>query len=132
MNVLDRVERIGNRLPDPVSIFVGLAVVVAVASAVVAGMGLSVTHPVTGDVVRAVDLLTAEGLRRMLVEVVPNFSGFAPLGTVLVAMIGVGVAERTGLFAAVLKTLVMAVPRRFVTPTVVFAGLLSHAAADAG
>lgn len=129
---LDVIERAGNRLPDPVSIFVLLAAAVAIASAIVSGLGLSVVHPVSGDRIEAVNLLNAAGLRRMLTEMVPNFTGFAPLGTVLVVLIGVGVAERTGLIGALLRALVLAVPRRAVTATVVFAGILSNLAADAG
>lgn len=130
--VLDAVERIGNRLPDPVTIFVLLALAVAVASAIVSSAGVVVHHPVTGEAIAAVNLLTAEGLRRMLGEMVTNFTGFAPLGTVLVTMIGIGVAERAGLFAALLKGMVVSVHGRLVTPAVVFAGLMSHVAADAG
>jgi aminobenzoyl-glutamate transport protein len=82
--------------------------------------------------VHAVNLLDGAGIRRVLVNVVPNFTGFAPLGTVLVAMIGIGVAERTGLFSALLKALVTAVPSNLVTPTIIFAGIMSNTAADAG
>jgi len=129
---LGLIERGGNRLPDPVTIFVALALLALVASWIAGVSGVAVTHPVTGEEVRAVNLLDAAGIRQVLVNVVPNFTGFAPLGTVLVAMIGIGVAERTGLFAALLKALVTAVPRNLVTPTIIFAGIMSNTAADAG
>ncbi|HRX85021.1 MAG TPA: AbgT family transporter [Phycisphaerae bacterium] len=130
--VLAGIERWGNRLPDPVTIFVALALLALVASWIAGTCGVAVVNPATGEMVRAVNLLDGPGIRRILVNVVPNFTGFAPLGTVLVAMIGIGVAERTGLFAALLKALVTAVPRGWVTPTLIFAGIMSNTAADAG
>lgn len=130
--LLDLVERVGNRLPDPVTIFILLAVAALLLSWVASRAGLSIVHPVTGDTVTAVNLLNAEGVRRILTNLVKNFAGFPPLGTVLVAMIGVGIAERTGLFAALLKALVTTVPSRLITPAVIFAGIISNTAADAG
>jgi len=130
--LLDAIERVGNRLPDPVTIFAGLALLALVASWVAAKLGVSVAHPVTKERIDAVNLLTPDGLRRVFTSVVANFTGFAPLGTVLTAMIGIGVAERSGLFAAALKGIVSAVPRWAITPAVLFAGMMSHTAADAG
>lgn len=130
--LLDLIERVGNRLPNPVTLFVILAVVVLIASALASGLGLSVAHPRTGEPISAVNLLTREGVQRMFTQAVNNFTGFAPLGTVLVALIGIGVAERSGLFAALLRALVAAVPAWAVTPTVVFAGIMSNVASDAG
>lgn len=129
---LDFLEAVGNRLPDQSTIFVALAVGTLVASAIASGAGWSVTHPITGATIQPVNLLSRDGMQWVLANVVRNFAGFAPLGTVLVAMIGVGVAERTGLFAALMKLIVTAAPHRFATPAVVFVGTLSHIAADAG
>jgi aminobenzoyl-glutamate transport protein len=129
---LDIIEVVGNKLPDQVTIFVILAAATLILSALAHATGLSVTHPRTGEPVHAVNLLSREGLQWVFRTVVPNFTGFAPLGTVLSAMIGVGVAEKTGLFAALLKALVTAVPRGLITPTVVLAGVLSNVASDAG
>jgi len=129
---LDVIEAIGNRLPDPATIFAGLAVLALIASWAAAKAGVSVIHPVTKAPIAAVNLLNAEGLRRIFTTVVPNFTGFAPLGTVLTAMIGIGVAERSGLFGAVLKAVVSAAPRWAITPALIFAGMLSHTASDAG
>ena len=93
---LDAVERIGNRLPDPITIFVILAIVVLAASWITARLGVTAIHPKDGSLIAPVNLLDREGLRRVFTEAVRNFVNFAPLGIVLVAMIGVGVAERTG------------------------------------
>jgi aminobenzoyl-glutamate transport protein len=132
MRALDRVERIGNRLPDPFTLFVAFAVLVAAISWLAASAGVAVVHPGTGATIEAVNLLNAAGIRRMLTEAVRNFAAFPPLGTVLVAMLGIGVAERSGLIATALKLLVQAVPKSALTPTVVFAGIMSSMAADAG
>jgi len=129
---LDVIERVGNRLPDPVTIFFLLAVFALIASWIAASLGAAVTHPVSGERIVAVNLLSRMGLRQVFTQMVDNFTGFKPLGVVLVAMIGIGVAEKTGLFGALLKALVTAVPARAITPTVIFAGIMSNVAADAG
>jgi aminobenzoyl-glutamate transport protein len=130
--LLNLVERAGNKLPDPVTIFILLATLALLASWVAGSLGVKVAHPITQKTIAAYNLLSNDGIRQVVSGIVPNFTGFAPLGTVLVAMIGIGVAERTGLFAALLKAIVVAVPRPFVTPTVVFAGCMSNIASDAG
>lgn len=129
---LDFIERAGNRLPDPLLLFLVLCVLVVAASTLAARAGVAVAHPSTGAPVAAVDLTTPGGLRRMLAEAVRNFAAFPPLGTVLVTMIGVGVAERSGLFDAALRQLVAFVPRWALPATLIFAGVNSSAAADAG
>ncbi|MBL8880623.1 MAG: AbgT family transporter, partial [Phycisphaerales bacterium] len=129
---LDVIERIGNRLPDQVSIFIGLAILTLAISWCAAAAGVSVIHPTRNEPVHVVNLLSRDGLQWIFGSVVRNFVNFAPLGTVLVAMIGIGVAERVGLFAALLKALVTVVPGPLVTPTIVFAGVMSNVASDAG
>lgn len=129
---LDIVERIGNRLPDQITIFVGLAVLTLVVSWIASAADLTVMHPTRHEPVKVLNLLSRDGLQWIFGSVVRNFVNFAPLGTVLVAMIGIGVAERVGLFAALLKALVTVVPRTMITPTVIFAGVLSNIASDAG
>ncbi|MCG3128770.1 MAG: p-aminobenzoyl-glutamate transport protein [Phycisphaerae bacterium] len=129
---LDAVERLGNRLPDQISIFMTLGAITLVVSYAASAAGVAITHPVTGAAVRAYNLLSREGLQWIFSSLVTNFTGFAPLGVVLVAMIGIGVAERSGLFASLLKGLVSSVPARAITPTIVFAGVMSNVASDAG
>ena len=87
---LDVVERVGNFLPHPASLFALMALAVVVLSGIFASLGLSVTHPSTGETIEPVSLLTLEGLHRMLTQMVTNFTGFAPLGTVFVSMLGIG------------------------------------------
>lgn len=127
---LNLVERVGNKLPDQTTIFIGLAAVAMLVSWLASSW--STIHPVTKEPVHIYNLASRDGLQWVFGSVVTNFTGFAPLGTVLVAMIGVGIAERTGLFAALLKSLVTAVPLSAITPTIVFAGVMSNVASDAG
>jgi aminobenzoyl-glutamate transport protein len=126
------IERAGNALPHPATLFALMACALVALSAVAAGLNLEVTHPGTGARVRPVNLLSVEGLHRILTSLVTNFTGFAPLGTVLVAMLGIGVAEGSGLIGAALKLLVLSAPRRLLTFVVVFAGVLSNTASEIG
>ena len=82
--------------------------------------------------IQPVSLLSVEGLHRILTGLVTNFTSFAPLGTVLVALIGIGVAEASGLIGAAMRLLVLKSPRSLLTPVVVFCGVLSNAASEVG
>jgi aminobenzoyl-glutamate transport protein len=130
--VLDRVEHLGNRLPEPVTLFLILCGSIILASWGLSMLGVSVTHPTTGQPLAVDNLLSASNIRRMLHDMVKNFASFPPLGLVLVTMIGIGVAERSGLVAAALTRLVMAVPSGLLTATLVLAGITANLAADAG
>ncbi len=130
--MLDAIERVGNRLPNAIMLFVWLSAVVILGSIVASLAGLSGVHPGTGETVVAENLLSAELVRRFLVEMPRTFTGFPPLGTVLTVMIGIGIAERTGLIAAALGGMVRRVPGPFLALAVVFAGIMSSLAVDAG
>jgi aminobenzoyl-glutamate transport protein len=129
---LNVVERAGNALPHPATLFAGMAVLVLIASAIAASFGLMVVHPSTDAEVKVVNLLSQEGIHRIMTGLVTNFTGFAPLGTVLVALIGIGVAEVSGLIGASMRLLVLSAPARLLTPIVVFAGILSNMASEIG
>ncbi|WP_276789551.1 AbgT family transporter [Veillonella magna] len=129
---LYRVEVVGNKLPDPVTLFLIIIGIILIASYVLAGMGFSVVNPATNETIKAVNLLSMESLQKMLIGVVGNFQGFPPLGLVLVTMIGVGVAERTGLMEAAMKYSIAKIPPAYVTLLIVFIGVNSNMAADAG
>jgi aminobenzoyl-glutamate transport protein len=126
------VERTGNLLPHPATLFFLLTVLVLVLSAITAQLDIAVAHPKTGETVNPINLLTAEGLQRIMGGLVTNFTGFVPLGTVLVAMIGIGVAEHSGLIGACLRIVVLSAPRVLLTPIVVFAGVMSNMASEIG
>jgi aminobenzoyl-glutamate transport protein len=131
---LDGIERAGNRLPDPVTLFLILIGVVMLASWLAATLGVTVVHPnpENPQVIRAVSLFSAENVRRLFVEMPQTFAAFPPLGMVLLVMIGIGVADKTGLIASALKAFVSNVPGFLLTASVIFAGLMSSLAVDAG
>ena len=130
--VLDRIERWGNKLPHPFNLFLLFSLAVLLLSWIAHALGVSVTHPLTGKPIVAVNLLDRQGIQNIITKAVSNFTGFAPLGTVLVAMIGVGVAERSGLFSAALKGFVRSVPHWLITAALVFAGVNASLTVDAG
>ena len=129
---LSTVERGGNALPHPATLFAILAGFVILLSAVAVRTGLEAVHPGTGETITPVSLLTVAGLHRILVEMVTNFTSFAPLGTVLVSMLGIGVMEASGLIAAVLRLLVLSAPKRLLTFVLVLSGVLSNTASEIG
>ncbi|HBO44721.1 MAG TPA: aminobenzoyl-glutamate transporter [Planctomycetaceae bacterium] len=130
---LNKVEYAGNKLPQPVTLFLILIAFVLIASWVASMAGVVVVRPgTTGEEVRPVNLLSGEQIQRMLVNMTKNFTDFPPLGVVLVVMLGIGVAERTGLIAVGLRAFVSWMPSWLITIALVTAGQLSSIAADAG
>ncbi|WP_017727664.1 AbgT family transporter [Halalkalibacterium ligniniphilum] len=129
---LNVIERVGNKLPDPVTLFIIFALLVIIASHFVAQAGVSVVNPATDETVEAISLMSAEGLRMIMTNMVKNFAEFPPLGLVLVTMIGVGVAESVGLITALLKKIVLGSPKSLITISIVTAGMLANIAGDAG
>lgn len=130
--VLTSIEVIGNKLPDPVTMFLGFCVIILGVSYIVGTKGVSVVHPGTGETVKAVNLLSVEQLRILLGSIVSNFQGFAPLGLVLVTMIGAGVCDKSGLMVATIKASVAKIPKTKVTIVVMTIGMLANIASDAG
>ena len=122
-SILDTIERVGNKLPHPATLFFLMAVLVAVISAIGAGFELSAIHPATGETIEARNLLSAEGFRWIYTNMEHNFVKFPPLGLVLVIMIGIGVAEGSGLFTVMVKQLVLGAPKSLVTYAVIIAGI---------
>jgi len=129
---LNWVERVGNKLPDPVTIFFILCGVILILSAIIASQDVSAIHPSTGEKIVAINLLSKEQLKIFLGSVVSNFQSFAPLGLVLVTMLGAGIAEKTGLMEVLMKQSINKVPKKLVTGTIIFVGIVANAAADAG
>ena len=133
---LDAVEWLGNLLPHPVSLFAILCLAVLLVSGLAGYFGLSVPDvrpsAAAGARIEAISLLNAEGLRRIVENLVTNFTGFVPLGTVLVALLGVGVADKSGLLSAVVRSLVLRAPKQLVTVAIVFAGVVSNTASEMG
>lgn len=130
---LDRIEFIGNKLPHPVTLFALLALLVLVLSAIFSQLGISVEHPgEKGEIVEITNLLNKEGIQYIFLSITDNFINFAPLGIVLVTMLGIGIAESTGLISAILRGFVLSIPKPLITAALVFAGVMSSVASDAG
>jgi aminobenzoyl-glutamate transport protein len=130
--VLDAIERIGNKLPDPALLFLILLFVVWVISWLVGPMTFEEIDPRTKEPIRVQNQLTGTALATFLARMVTTFTSFHPLGVVLVSLLGVGIAEHTGFINAGLKSLLSVTSARLLTPMVVAVGVLSHVAADAG
>lgn len=128
---LDIIEKSGNKLPDPVVIFISLCVIILIASFITGSLGVKAKNPADGKVVEAVNLLTPSGIAKMISEAVNNFATFPPLGLVLVVMIGVGIAEKTGYFETVMKYTIEKAPKQIIVPVIIFVGILGNAAGDA-
>ncbi|MDO7269422.1 AbgT family transporter [Bacillus sp. FSL K6-0047] len=130
---LDGIEKAGNKLPHPVTLFAILAVLVVVISSVVASFGISVEDPANpGETIAVKNLLSGEGISYIFTSMVDNFIGFAPLGVVLATMLGIGICERSGLISAGLRGFVLSIPNRLITAGLVFAAVMSSVASDAG
>ncbi len=133
------VEWLGNCLPHPVTLFALLALIVALVSGIAAWANWQVVfeRPLPGggfeeETIVATNIVSGDGFRWLVQNLVTNFTSFAPLGTVLVALLGVAVAERSGLLSAVIRAMVLGAPPRLVTLVVVFAGVQSNIASEMG
>ena len=126
------IERGGNILPHPATLFAIFAVAVVILSYFTSIINLEVIHPGTGSTIKPVNLFSIAGLHMMLSNMVKNFTGFAPLGTVLVSLLGIGVAEKTGFIGTSLKLLVNSAPKSMLTFVIVFSGVLSNMASEVG
>jgi aminobenzoyl-glutamate transport protein len=137
---LATVEFLGNLLPHPITLFAIFCVAIIVGSGIADWFGLSAIDPrplgakgrAPDGIIEVVNLLSVEGLHRIVTGLVTNFTGFAPLGTVLVAILGVSVAEHSGLLSATMRNMVMGASKRFVTFAIVFAAILSNTASELG
>ena len=137
---LNAVEAVGNRLPHPITLFFIFCIAIVIISEICKIFGVSATgelvNATTGEIepttVNAVSLANTDGIVYMLTNAVKNFTSFAPLGVVLVAMLGVGTAEGSGYVSSLLKRTVEITPRKIITPVVIFMGVISNVASDAG
>jgi aminobenzoyl-glutamate transport protein len=128
---LDCVEVVGNKLPHPATLFGLLALFVMLASWVAQITNFEAIHPVTGAVVKVNNLISGEGFRWIYTHITQNFVDFPPLGLVFVVMIGIGVAEGSGLLTAMIRGLVLSAPKNLITAAIVLSGVVSHTASDA-
>jgi aminobenzoyl-glutamate transport protein len=130
--MLNAIEVVGNKLPHPATLFAIFAGGTILLSGIVSLFDLEVIHPGTKEVIQPFSLLSVEGLHMILTNMVTNFTGFAPLGTVLVALLGIGIMESSGLMSTLLRKLVLSAPPKLLTFAIVFAGILSNMASEVG
>jgi aminobenzoyl-glutamate transport protein len=129
--ILNSVERVGNKLPDPVFLFLWLILALVALSLVGAGLGWSAVNPVTGDLMQAQSLLSPENLEKLIIGMPRTLADFPPLAIVITIIYGASVAERSGLFATAIRGALLNAPRAVLTPVVVITGMVSHHASDA-
>jgi len=129
---LGTVERVGNKLPDPAVLFIALLFIVWVLSWMLSYVSFDVIDPRTSEALVIKNLMSGAAFTEFLSVMVTNFSHFHPVGVVLVAMLGIGVAEHTGFINSALRSLLNVTPDKLLTPMVVAVGIVSHTAADAG
>lgn len=125
------IERVGNLLPHPFWLFCILAGVVIALSAVLEGLGVSAVYPSSGETVAVRSLLSPEGVQTMIGDAVANFAAFPPLATILTTLLGISIAERSGLIDAVLRNTVTRVPTKYITFALSMAAMIGHIAGDA-
>ncbi|MBN2893109.1 MAG: AbgT family transporter [Bacteroidales bacterium] len=126
------VEKGGNALPHPATLFAIFAFIILVFSFVAYHFGWSATNPADGSIVKSVNLLSKQGIHNILTDLVVNFTSFAPLGIVIVAMLGIGVAEDSGLINATIRLIIASTPKKLITFVIIFTGVMSNIASDAG
>lgn len=129
---LNKIEVIGNKLPDPAVMFAGLLVIVWALSLLFAQFSYSEIDPRTGTEIVVNNLLAPAALANFLATMVTTFTSFAPLGVVLVAMLGIGVAERSGFINVGIKLLLNNTAKFLLTPILILVAIVSHTAVDAG
>ncbi|WP_261166495.1 AbgT family transporter [Microbacterium sp. Marseille-Q6965] len=131
LRALETVDRIGNKLPHPFWIFVGLAAIVAAASAILASVGASAVNPTTGETITVQSLFSPAGLDVALGEMIANYVNFAPLGLILVVALGVSIADAAGLLPALMRGMLARVSPRYVTFTIALTAMMAQIASDA-
>lgn len=131
-NWLSKVEAAGNRLPDPAVLFICMGVLILILSAAGNALGWQVENPSTGETVAVTSLLTGEGIRRIINSMLTNLSGFGPLPSVILVMMGLGVAEGTGMLKALLTKSISKLPQGMVTVVLIFIAISSNVASDSG
>lgn len=130
--MLVAVERIGNKLPDPTMLFIALLFIVWALSWLFSLMTFDVIDPRSGESLVVINQLSGTALTAFFSALVTNFTHFHPVGVVLVAMLGIGVAEHTGFINAALRAMMAVTARWLLTPMLITVGIVSHTAVDAG
>ena len=129
---LGTVERVGNKLPDPAVLFIALLFIVWILSWLLSYIEFDVFHPATGERIMVVNQLSGSSFVEFMSTMVTRFMTFGPVGVVLVAMLGIGVAEHSGFINTAIRALLNVTPTKLLTPMIILVGIISHSAVDAG
>ncbi len=138
IRALDKIEKVGNGLPNPATLFLILTIVTLIASAIMGSMGTSVTYEgvengeIVEKTVSAINLLSPENIRIQLPKIVSNFTSFFALGTVFTIILGVSVADGSGFMSALLRKVAVSTPKKYISLVVVFLGIMSNIASSTG
>ena len=130
--MLETVERVGNKLPDPTVLFIALLGIIWLLSWLLSYVTFDVVDPRSGEPIVIINQLTGSSITGFLTGMVTNFVTFGPVGTVLVAMLGIGVAEHSGFITTGIRALLNITSDKLLTPMVILVGIVSHSAVDAG
>lgn len=130
--LLSAIERGGNRLPDPAVLFIALLLITWLLSALFSLFSYHLIDPRTGAALVVVNQLSADALTTFLADMVETFVHFHPIGVVLVAMLGIGVAEHSGFIHTALRAMLRITAHWLLSPMIIAVGIISHTAADAG
>lgn len=130
--VLAFIEKVGNRVPDITILFIGAFVIVCIVSAILSTMTFGYVNPATHKPVQIVNMLSPQSLVTLMSKMVTNYSGFPPLGMVIVATLGIGVAQGSGYLNVALRKMLYVTPKKLITPMVILAGMISHIGPDCG
>ncbi len=136
---LDGVERVGNALPNPATLFIILAGITILLSGLLAYLNVSVTYntlksdgTITENTVAVFNLMSRDGFQYMVTNVIKHFTSFFAMGTVFTIIIGVSVAEKTGLMESLMRKIAHVIPKWSVSAMVVFLGIMSNMASSVG
>lgn len=126
------VEKVGNKIPDITMLFITAFFITCIISAFLSQMTFGYVHPATGEAITVTNMLSAEALVTLMTKMVTNYSGFPPLAMVIVATLGIGIADGSGYINTALKKILSVTPKVLITPIVILVGMLSHLAPDSG
>ncbi|MGD9489851.1 MAG: AbgT family transporter [Calditrichaceae bacterium] len=132
INILGAVEKVGNALPHPAALFAIFGLITLLVSSIGYYLQWEGVNPGNGETVRIINLISRDGLHRILLEMVDSYTSFAPLGIVMVAMLGIGIAESSGLIRSSINLLLVKAPKNSITFFIVLTGILSNIASDLG
>lgn len=124
--ILGLIERVGNKIPDITILFIGAFIICCIMSAILSTMHFGYVHPTTGKEIVVNNMLSGKNLVALLSKMVTNYSGFPPLGMVIVATLGIGIADGSGYINTALKKILAVTPKFLITPIIILVGMLSH------